>query len=183
MSPQSRKPPDTDFRTEVRIDEIAAITAELKSLATKSDVKEQIDGLIALLGEANTRYQQRFEAQERLMEETDKRYQQRSDAQEKAVALAFETYKERFASVNEFRGQIGDQQRNFPTRLEVDARVNGLAEKLDTVVGAITKELAAASKRLDIAEGKAGGISQFWGAGLGVVALIIAAVGLFLKFN
>ena len=106
---------------------------------------------------------------------------QRFEAQEKAVAAALAAAKEatakaeaaaekRFDSVNEFRAALKDQQAMLIPRVEVDAKLRSLEEKI-----------AVNSVQVAQLNSKAEGISQLWGfisVGLGIV---IAGAALFLR--
>jgi len=88
---------------------------------------------------------QRIEDRDRLL---DERYETQTKAldaafvaAEKAVSAALQSAKEavtkaeaasaeRFASVNEFRGQLADQAATLVTRTEIAAKMDGFAEKL-----------------------------------------------------
>jgi hypothetical protein len=73
--------------------------------------------------------------------EMDRRYEQRFNAQDKAVAAALDSAKEavlkaevasekRFESINEFRGQLRDQQQTFVTRDEVAIRFRAVEDRV-----------------------------------------------------
>jgi hypothetical protein len=81
---------------------------------------------------------------ERILAESDQRYQQRFDASEQAVNAALaaaekavgkaETAAEkRFDAVNEFRGQLSDQARDFMPRKEAELQLGALQERLVSV--------------------------------------------------
>jgi hypothetical protein len=111
----------------------------------------------------------------RLLDEADKRYAQRFDGQEKAVSAALMAAEKavnkaeaandlRFASVNEFRQVLTDQTATFITRPDRDL----LAARID-----------ACSSRLDKIEGRGGGLNAGWGyliGAVGVAAAIISTV-------
>ena len=61
---------------------------------------------------------------------------------EKAVNIAKETLNIRLDSMNEFRGQLSDQVRNFPTRLETNANLDKLELKVMTIEKSINEKFA-----------------------------------------
>jgi len=90
-------------------------------------------------------------------------------AQEKATAAAFSSsekaidkadaaYESRFESVNEFRAQLGDQQRTFMPRAEVELLINAMNGRM----GAIEKSVTETSSQ------KSGAIS-LWAIIVGVL--------------
>lgn len=79
---------------------------------------------------------------ERMMEEADHRYEQRFNAQEKSVTAALtaakdavdkaqESAEKRFDSVNEFRAQLSDQATTFMPRSEAEQRISQNADRLE----------------------------------------------------
>jgi len=57
--------------------------------------------------------------------------EQQFQALKAATDLVATTSSERFASVNEFRGQLSDQQKLFITRIEVDGLVSVVEKRVD----------------------------------------------------
>ena len=57
--------------------------------------------------------------------------EQRFQAQESSVARLKEDYDHRFEGVNEFRGQLTDQAREFLPRVEFDAQHQALIDRID----------------------------------------------------
>jgi hypothetical protein len=78
-----------------------------------------------LISAGDRRYQDRFELQERWMREAISAQEEKAKvalaAAEKAVAKAETSSEARFASMNEFRGQLKDQTSTFVTRVEIEA--------------------------------------------------------------
>jgi hypothetical protein len=91
----------------------------------------------------------------------DRRYEQRFEAQATAIVKAEEATADRFRSVNEFRGTLGDQQRQFIARSEVEE----IRRSLDANIGALKERVDAS---LSERQGLKGGY-----------AIAVAAVGLF----
>lgn len=144
-------------------------------------------------------------AQNRLLAEMDLRYQQRYDAQikalnaallaaEKAVATALLSAKEavnkaetaaerRFASVNEFRAQLGDQAATLMPRVEAEQRIASVAEK----IGATDVRMGELTRRVDLREGRSGGHAEFTRNLVVVLGLVLTAitvlVGIWVAFH
>lgn len=89
---------------------------------------------------------------------------------EKAIAKAEESTEKRFQSVNEFRAQLGDQQKTFVVKSEVDYRFEAVAVKLDEV--AVWRRTVDAS--LTAASSKSGTIYAGLALAIAVGTLIIA---------
>jgi len=81
---------------------------------------------------------------ERITVESDRRYQQRFDASEqavnaalaaaeKAVGKAEVAAEKRFDAVNEFRGQLSDQARDFMPRKEAELQLGALGERIANI--------------------------------------------------
>lgn len=68
-----------------------------------------------------------------------------------AVVKAEDATERRFESVNEFRGQLNDQQRSFMPRLEYEQAHNALISRVDEL-----------TKRVDDREARSGGMSSVW---------------------
>jgi hypothetical protein len=114
-----------------------------------------------------------------LLHEADRRYEQRFEGQEKAVSAALQAAKEavakaetaaekRFDAVNEFRGQLSDQAATFMPRREAEQVIAALAEKVSDL-----------ASRVDTREGRGAGLNAGWGyliAAVGLAATVIAIV-------
>jgi ferritin-like metal-binding protein YciE len=138
----------------------------------------------SLLMSYDKRYEQRHEAAQRALEAA-------LVAQKEAVREAFAAQREainaalasadravskaeiasekRFDAVNEFRGQLGDQQRTLMPRMEAENRIASLAEKLAVLEGFRTEML---SKGTGSREGYAFAIGV-----IGVVLTILSVIG------
>ncbi len=82
------------------------------------------------IGEASTDISLRDYIETRLRTERQLTAQQ-FDALKEATGLVAESTAERFKSVNEFRAQLGDQQKTFLTRVEYDIAHSDLAHRID----------------------------------------------------
>lgn len=98
-----------------------------------------------------------------LMDERDRRYGERFKAQEKAVDNVAKETKEKFASVNEFRGALSDQTNTFIPRAEALATHDRLAG-----------DIKALTDRLNLAEGNRQGVRL--SAGVLVTVVTTAAL-------
>lgn len=122
--------------------------------------------MATLIHESDRRYEQRFEAQEnatalalnrvdkefhehlqQVREETraalnaaDKAITKQERETEQRISKQEGDIRDRFATVNEFRGQLSDLISTFMPRAEADARIRAVVEKLD---GAIERETTA----------------------------------------
>jgi hypothetical protein len=89
-------------------------------------------------------------------------------AQRAAVNKAEIAAEKRFEGVNEFRGQLADQQRTLMPRAEADAELRAIRESLSTL-----------ASRLDRSEGRGGGMNALYGyiaGGVGIISAIVAIV-------
>ena len=77
------------------------------------------------------------------------------------MAKAEASTEARFASVNEFRGQLSDQTRSFLTRNEYLTAHQGLIDKVDAVDQRLTERLSSLelrfTSRLDLGAGRDSG--------------------------
>lgn len=94
-----------------------------------------------------------------VIQEREKRFQERFEAQERALDKAETASEKRFDAVNEFRAQLKDYQTTLATKAEMDAEFRAQTMKID-----------AMEKRLNLTEGKAGGLNQGW-------LILVAAIG------
>jgi len=89
----------------------------------------------ALFREAELRNQQRFDAQEKAIEAAriaaGRAVEQALNAQQQAVDKAEAAAEKRFASVNEFRGQLSDQVRTFAPREYVDSQLGAMVQRMN----------------------------------------------------
>jgi hypothetical protein len=65
-----------------------------------------------------------------LLDASDKRYEQRFVAQKEAIQKAEASSDARFASVNEFRAALADQQRNLVPRSEAELRLRAMEDDI-----------------------------------------------------
>jgi len=128
--------------------------------------------LEALLAEKDKRDQQRFAAQGEALAAAllaqEKAVATAMTAAEKAVTKAETANEKRFESVNEFRQTLSDQTASFPSRVELQA----LAQRVTDL-----------ATRMDKTEGRSTGLSDGSKLLLQVVAVLIAAVGLYLALK
>lgn len=111
-----------------------------------------------LIDERDTRYEQRFTAQEKAVKDA-------LTAADRAVTKAELATEKRLEGVNEFRATLTDYTTNLMPRGEVTALLAGFDEKL-----------TALQSRIDRSEGKGKGIDQAWGYLVGLVGVVAAAV-------
>jgi tetrahydromethanopterin S-methyltransferase subunit G len=96
----------------------------------------------------------------------DKRFELTIQASEKAVLKAEASNERRFEAVNEFRGQLFDQQQTLVRKAEVDIRFDAINAKLD-----------AAISQLQQSKGKELGQGMVWGIVAVVLTLALSGVG------
>lgn len=86
---------------------------------------------------------------------------------EKATIKTDIAAEKRFESVNEFRGQLRDQQNTFVTKNEVNIRCDNIEKKIDYL-----------EKYSNASEGKNSGISLVWGIIIVVISFLISGISI-----
>lgn len=145
-----------------------------------------LDHMLALMAANDKRYEQRFEASQKALdaaltaqkEATQAAFAAQKEgisaalaAADRAVQKAEAASEKRFEGVNEFRATLSDQQRTLIPRAEVDVLVRGLNEKI-----------AQLTKQADAIANERVGIKGGWGYAVGVVGLVLAALGIVAAF-
>jgi|GEM_PF-4075457 len=100
-------------------------------------------------------------------------------AQEKAVAKAEVASGERFAAVNEFRGQLNDQVLTFMTKVEGLLQIKAVSDRVEVVA----TQLAALTTRMDTSQGRSSGLNAGWVILVGAVATLGVIVTLLLRLH
>ena len=90
-------------------------------------------------------------------------------AADRAVQKAEVASEKRFEGVNEFRGQLADQQRTLMPRTEVEVMLRSLSDRLKTIEN---KESERAGKLTGSREG--------WGWAVGIVGLVALLISIFI---
>ena len=103
-----------------------------------------------------------------LQVERDKRFDERFASQNQAILKAEESTEKRLAGLNEIRKAMADQQSTYITRVEANAKLQSLSDKLDLL-----------TTRLDKSEGKGAGLQAGWGYILGAIGGVIGLSGIF----
>ena len=93
------------------------------------------------------------------------------DSQKEAILKSEAANEKRFASVNEFRNTLSDQQRNLMPRAEVDILVKALEGKSESN-----------EKRIIILESRGNGVGQGMGYIIGIVGVVSAVISIILAF-
>lgn len=140
-----------------------------------------------------------------LIAASDRRAEERGAAQDKAVDAALAAAKEavnaaliaadravakaeiaagdRFEAVNGFRDQLADQTATFITRVETEARLAALGDRLETALKNQSALLGSLADRTGAIEGRTTGLNAGWGYVCGALGIFIAvgsiAVGAF----
>lgn len=96
-------------------------------------------------------------------------------ASEKAIAKQEGAIKDRFESVNEFRGQLNDQAKLFIPKSEADLRFSGVDKKIEEI-GSWRRSVEAA---LTAAQSKSGVIYAIIAMAIAAGGLLIATFNLF----
>src|SRR6185369_13242602 len=97
--------------------------------------------IVAMFDERDHRYSQRFAAQEQANDDRDAFLERLALERDKQVAAAFNAANEavrkaevaaekRFDAVNEFRGQLADQARDFMPRKEAELQISSLTDRV-----------------------------------------------------
>lgn len=87
-----------------------------------------------------------------------------------AVEKAERATELRFNSVNEFRGQLDDQQRTFMPRLEYEQAHSALISRVD-----------ALAKRIDDREARSEGITDIWPIFFAIIGAVGVLFGIFMS--
>jgi hypothetical protein len=122
-----------------------------------------------------------FSAFKELMDERDKRYEQRSSAQDTAVESALATSKEavnkaetaterRLEVLNELRGVVVDQSREFSRKSEVDLLINAIGGRIDTLTSIVNAQQA-----------HGGGIKDAFGYVVAGAGLLLAGIAIYFR--
>lgn len=98
------------------------------------------------------------------------------DAVDKATVLAAVAVERRFESVNEFRKQLADQERNFLTRAEFDAHHETLVNKLDQEIARLTDLELRVSTRIEAQASNQQATYRFIGWGFALFGAIMTLV-------
>lgn len=91
-------------------------------------------------------------------------------AADRAVTKAETAAEKRFESVNEFRAAMGDRERAFMPRSELEVLIGGLHNRVN--------ELTA---RIDRSDGRKTGFGDGWGWAVGAVGLVVGLVMALMK--
>lgn len=131
----------------------------------------RLEELHRLLAEKDTRYQQRYEAQQLGIRDA-------LAAAERANTKAETATEKRFDGVNEFRDQLRDQAATFMPRTETETIVRGLLEKIAAAEVRVTQHDVAFSTL----GGRSAGLGDAWGYVVGAVGLAGAVIAIVLSF-
>lgn len=113
----------------------------------------------------------RFKAVYTLIDSNEKQVAIAFSASEKAIQKAEDSQLRHNATTNEFRAQLGDQAKTFLPRLEAEAIIKGLTEKI-----------AAMQKLIDANTAKSSGFTGGWGAALAIIGLVSLVVAIASRF-
>lgn len=150
-----------------RVTMIEYVTTLIAQLDRRFDTLHQDlkDSITQRFGDADLRYQQRFDAQTKALDAAlaaqKEAVQTALVAAEKATSKAEVASDKRFESVNEFRQTLTDQTATFMPRSEAESRLSALYEKINDV------KLAASSTG-----GHQAGLNAGWLYLLGAIAAL-----------
>ena len=132
-------------------------------------LKTYVDSLFV---ERDRRYAERFEASQiavtSAFDSAQNAVVAALESAEKAVAKAESATEKRFEGVNEFRGQLADQQRTFIPRLEADLRFKTLENQVAVLIN------QAAQRSGAVRGGK-----DMWGYIIGAIGVLLAIASYF----
>lgn len=139
--------------------------------ATGWTVETALSHVLALQAAADKRYEQRFDAQQKAVEVGLASQKTSVDAAlaaaDRAVFKAENASEKRFEGVNEFRNQLGDQQRTFIPRSEVDL-----------ISASLTGKVTELTTRLNELQAERMGIKGGWGYAVGAVGFMMGLAGI-----
>lgn len=150
-------------------------TLRRESMARADTLHDQISALQEMLLE---RYQTQEKGLQTALTAAEKAVGTALVSAEKAVVKAEIASDKRFESVNEFRQQLADQAATFPSRIEVDARLISLTEKIEALTNSNANRITELTSRVDKATGIGTGQTAEKDIGRQNLTVIIAAVGL-----
>lgn len=145
-------------------------------------LETMLDHVLALIAAYDTRYEQRFDASQKALDAAfaaqksavDAAFSAQKEAiiaalaaQDRAVSKAEAAAEKRFEGVNEFRAQLGDQQRNLMPRAEAEKLIQSLADKIGVLEGFRTEVLSRGT-----------GAKEGWGYAVGVIGLVFVVLGI-----
>ncbi len=125
------------------------------------------------------------------MDERDRRYAEVAAAQARAVDAAFASAKEavlkaeaanaaRFASVNEFRGQLNDQAAHFIARAEVEQRMDAMRAQLQLQIDGNSAQIAGVMRNQSEGAGRRAASDSVRVMTFGIIAAVVGAIGVIL---
>lgn len=102
-----------------------------------------------------------FIAFEKLLDERDKRYQQRSDGQDKSVSTAMDASKEaiikaetatekRLESLNELRGAMADQSKDFARLAEMNLLFSAVEKRITAITDLVQTQISRGTGMKDL---------------------------------
>lgn len=156
-------------------DEPAAKSNRASLIYEPVTIKEHV---LQLINERDQKYEQRLKGIDDKLEESRQAVKDAMAAanlmletamisSEKAILKAEASTEKRFASVNEFRAQLQDQNNTFSRAAEVNYRFEALEKKLD-----------AAIEQLRVSHGREEGVASTWAIMIVIVTLLLSTGGI-----
>lgn len=115
-----------------------------------------------------------------------------SEAQKEAITKAEDATNIRLEAIAKFRDDARVESATFVTKGEADVRFaaittrmdetqQAVAEKIESGLNALAKQITELSKRLDVSKGRGIGLENAWGYLLGSIGFIAAIIAIFLQ--
>jgi hypothetical protein len=143
-----------------------SVAVERRFIDLSLEMDQHVKALSDRMLSDNRRFDELIAANRRAVKDTAKVLQREMRtsmlAAEKAVTKAEVSADKRFEGVNEFRAQLGDQQRNLMPRAEAEIRFNQLSAALDVLRQAQIEE-----------RGSKGGMKEGWGWAVAVLGMVL----------
>ena len=145
-------------------------------------IEAEIQDLKDLIVANDKRYEQRYEASQKALEAAlvaqkdavKEAFAAQKEAisaalaaQDRAVSKAEMASEKRFEGVNEFRAQLGDQQRTLMPRVEAENRLGTMGEKISVLESFRTEMLS-----------KGSGTKEGYGLAIGIVGLVLVLLSI-----
>jgi hypothetical protein len=152
---------DSEAAASARRSRILAVIFALLAGPALAEEAPTTRELLSIINERSHANSQRFEAQEKAVAAA-------LAAAKEAVAKAETSAEKRFDAVNEFRGQLKDQQATLMPRTEVDVRLKATDAKLSDLEARIVQIVSRAE-----------GSAQLW---QGITAVLAIGISMFMAF-
>jgi hypothetical protein len=155
---------------------LAPIAVAQTNTNTPSPEKMTVQELYSVMNERDRAINQRFELQDKAVNAALAAAKEAVTAAlvaaKEAVAKAEFAAEKRFDAVNEFRATLRDQQATLVSRVEYNAKISSIDEKISLILARQSADL-----------GKSEGSQWLWALIGGVIMLMINVGGLYIAFT